>query len=152
MLSMIELSWIQEHWFDVLEAIGVISTLLFGIRTVREELKIRKLECGFRLTKHHREIWSELYRHPELSRVLETKIDLEARPMTEQERLFVRFVILHTKNAYTASRAGFYSKLEELKKDITDFLSLPIPSAVWFQLGSFQEADFQRFVAGSVQS
>ncbi|HEY4256696.1 MAG TPA: hypothetical protein VGM66_05740 [Candidatus Udaeobacter sp.] len=143
---MVVLNWIQDHWFELAQTLIAIGGFFYAVRTLREDIKVKKLECGFRLTKHHREIWSEFYRRPELARVLEAKSDLIAKPVTHDERLFVTFVILHTKNAYRASCADFYLKPESLKKDIADFFSRSIPATVWSEIREFQDRDFVDFV------
>lgn len=143
---MVVLNWIQDHWFELAQTLIAIGGFFYAVRTLCEDIKVKKLECGFRLTKHHREIWSEFYRRPELSRILDSKADLAAMPITDAERLFVTFVILHTKNAHRASRADFYLTPEALKKDVSGFFSLTIPAAVWSDVRGFQDRDFAEFV------
>jgi hypothetical protein len=118
-------------------------------------LECHPIYAGFRvydlvvstaITKNHREIWSEFYERPELSRILDPKADLAAKPVTNEEKLFVNFLIFHLNNSYQAIRDGLYHQPEGLKKDIASFFSLPIPQAVWAKAKKFQDRRFWAFV------
>ena len=140
------LNWTGEHWFDLLQTAGIVGGLLFTGIAFRTDTKARRLESLFTITKSHREIWSEIYERPELNRIQDSKADLSAKPVTNEERLFVNFLILHLNNSYQAIRDGLYHRPEGLSDDIRGFFSLPIPRAVWDKSRALQNRDFTKFV------
>lgn len=140
------LNLIAEHWFDALQTAGIVGGLFFTGVSLRTDAKAKRLQSLFTITKHHREIWSEFYERPELSRILDPKADLAAKPVTNEERLFVNFLIFHLNNSYQAINDGLYHQPEGLRKDIASFFSLPIPKAVWAKTKNFQDRNFVCFV------
>lgn len=100
----------------------------------------------FTLTKNHREIWSQVVEKPELARVLSEAPDLDKNPMTDSERLFVLFLILHLASSFEATKHGMYFAEHGLRTDVREFFSLPIPHAVWNQVKRYQQPNFVRFV------
>jgi hypothetical protein len=42
--------------------------------------------------------------------------------------------------------AGIFTKIQGLQNDVRDFLTLPIPKAVWEKIKPFQDGDFVTFV------
>lgn len=140
------LNWLTEHWFDLLQTIGIVGGLYFTSVTLRTDTKVRRLESLLTLTKSHREIWSEIYRRPDLIRILDPKADLKAQPVSGEERLFVNFLIFHLNNSYRAIQDGLYMEPEGLGDDIKGFFSLPIPAVVWVEGKGLQDRDFVSFV------
>ncbi len=100
----------------------------------------------FTVTKHHREIWSFVIEKPELSRILDAQVDLARFPVTESERLFVRFLILHLATSFQARESRLYFAEEGLERDMREFFSLPIPRDVWSGVRAYQQRDFVAFV------
>ena len=119
-----------QHWFTLLQSIGIIAGLLFNALALRADTKSRRATNLITVTAHHREIWSRFAGDPELSRVLELNADLEATPLTQAEELFTRDLILHLNSAYHAMRDGLLMELEGLPRDVRWFCSLPIPSSL----------------------
>ena len=113
---------------------------------MHEEAEARRVANLFTVTKHHREIWSFVIEKPELSRVLDARVDLARFPVTESERLFVRFLILHLATSFEAKKRGMYFEEEGLKRDMREFFILPIPRDVWFGVRAYQQRDFVHFV------
>lgn len=144
------LNFVAAHWFDTLQTVAIVSGLLYTGSSFRTDIKAKRLQSLFTLTKHHREIWSELYSRPELSRILDPKADLIGKPVTSEERLFVNFIILHLNNAYQAGRLGLYKSPNGLRADVAAFFSFPIPGSVWNQSRTYQDTNFLRFVEGSL--
>jgi hypothetical protein len=60
--------------------------------------------------------------------------------------MFVTFVILHISGVYYAMKDQLVVKLEGQRRDIAQFLSLPIPREVWEKIKVFQNDDFLAFV------
>ncbi|MHB8524263.1 MAG: hypothetical protein ACYDH9_26380 [Limisphaerales bacterium] len=98
------------------------------------------------VTHEHRDIWKEFYYRPGLSRVLATEIDLEKLPVTSEEELFVKLLILHLGSGYHALNEGLIVNPAGLREDIRRFFSLPIPRAVWERIRVLQDAEFVKFV------
>ena len=140
------LTWLTLHWLDLLQSISIVGGLLFTGIALRTDARSRRLQSLFAITKNHREIWSECRDRAELGRILDPKANLATKPITEEERMFVTFLILHLKTAYEASRSCFYIPPEALSKDIASFFSLPIPKAVWTKAKEFQDKRFVTFV------
>jgi hypothetical protein len=140
------LQWIGEHWFDLLQTVGIIGGLLFTAYTTRKDDRSRKIANLIAIKQQYREIWKELYDRPQLARVLEKWVDLEAQPTSLQEWLFVKLLILHLDAVHHAMKADMFVSLEGLQKDVKEFFSAPIPRAIWEKLKPFQDKDFVEFV------
>ena len=139
-------AWLIENWFNLFSAIGVIGSLLFAGASLRSETEIRRIGNLLTLTNNHRELWSELFRNPELKRVLDVSPDLPKNPVTREERFFVNMVIQHVSSAFEAIKTGLTTKPQGLSQDVAEFFSLPIPRKVWDELKSLQNDNFMNFV------
>lgn len=144
--------WIGGHGFDLLEGLGITASLLFATIALRREEKSRHTANLLAITAAHREIWSELFRRPDLKRVIAPQVDLAKKPVTEEESLFVTFLILHLNAVFKANRARMFVPAATLQKDIAMFFVLPIPQAVWKKSRSLQEADFVAFVEDALRN
>lgn len=138
--------WALEHWLELLNAVGVVGSLLFTAFALREETKTRRVTNLLTLTQNHREVWSILHRNPALARVLDSRVDLLKQPATREEEFLVNFLIQHLNVAYHAMRDRLYVRPEGMDRDVAEFFSLPIPRAVWKKLKPLQDEDFVRFV------
>ena len=78
--------------------------------------------------------------------MLDARVDVTRFPVTESERLFVRFLILHLATSFEARKRKMFLLEEGLKRDIREFFTLPIPRAVWFGVRAYQQQDFVAFV------
>ena len=140
------LHWGIEHWSELLQNISIVAGLLFTAFSLRSETKARRTDNLMTITKHHREIWSELYQRPGLARVIEPQVNLEHAPLTREERLFLRFLILHINSVHRARKYGVLPELEGFERDVGALLSLPLPKQVWEEMKSLQNESFVRFV------
>lgn len=140
------LNLLRDNWFELLQSLGIITGFFFASYSSWEEAKQRRVANRLEITKQHREIWSTLYSRPDLTRVIDSAADLAAQPVTHEEQLFVRSLILHLAAAFRASRAGMFKLPDELKTDIAIFFSHPVPRAVWEVTKHLQNADFVWFV------
>lgn len=138
--------WGSEQWSELLQNISIVAGLLFTGLTFRADIKTRRTEYLMVITKHHREIWAELYQRPELARVIEPQVNLEHAPMTREEWLFLRFLILHINSVHRARKYGVLPELEGFERDVGALLSLPLPKLVWEEMKSLQNESFVRFV------
>jgi hypothetical protein len=140
------LQWIGDHWFDLLQTVGIVGGLLFTAYTIRQDDRSRKIANLIAIKQQYREIWQELYDRPQLGRVLEKAVDLTAQPISIEERLFVKLLILHLDSVHRAMKADMFVSLEGLQMDVREFFSSPIPKAVWEKMRPLQDVDFVRFV------
>lgn len=138
--------WIANNWPALLNAGGVIAGLVFTALSFRAEARARRVSNLIEITKGHRDIWTELYRRPDLKRVLDGGVDLGRVPMTREEELFVTLLVHHLNNSYQAMKNGVFIKPDGLRRDIFRFFSLPIPQTVWEKLKPMQNDDFVAFV------
>jgi plasmid maintenance system killer protein len=138
--------WLTEHWFDLLQTVGIVGSLLFAAYTTRKDVRARKIGNSIAINEQYRQIWKELYERPELSRVLEKAVDLGKKPISVQEELFVNMLILHLSTVYRAMRHGEFVKLEGLRKDVEGFFSLPVPRVMWEKIKPLQDTDFIAFI------
>ena len=145
-------AFITRNWIDVLQSIGIVAGLFTTAYTLHEEAEARRVSNLFTLTKHHREIWSFVIEKPELSRILDERVDLTRCPVTEFERLLVRFLILHLATSFEARKRRMYFAEEGLKRDMREFFSLPIPRDVWSGVRAYQQQDFVSFVDEALTS
>ena len=140
------LPWLGQHWFELLNAAGVVGGLLFTAVSLRSETQTRRIDNLLTITRNHRELWTELYRRPELARVLAEHADLVKQPFTREEELFVTLVVLQISSVYEALKSGLVIKQEGLRRDVWWFMSLPIPQAVWAKGKVLQNDDFVAYV------
>jgi hypothetical protein len=140
------ISWAASHWLDLLQSIGIVASLLFSHLSFRADVKARRVSNTFAVTAQHREIWSQLVRHPELARILEKGVDLDKNPITAAEETFVLALIHHLGATVEAIDAGILIAPEGLPSDIRSFFSLPIPREVWGRFRSIQNRQFATFI------
>lgn len=140
------LNWAGGHWFDLLQTASILVGFWAAIHSIREETKERKIHNLFTLTDAHREIWSKLYEHPELSRVLAERVDFKIEPLTRDEELFIHTLILHLRAGFKARKLGMQFDDDVVNADIRQFFARPIPAAVWDRSKVFQDKDFVAFV------
>jgi hypothetical protein len=143
--------WITGHWFDLLQTLGIVGGLLFTAYAALKNERATKIASLIAANEQHREIWEQLYTNPRLSRVLKKTVNLDKEPISDEEALFVRLLILHLGTVYRAMKSGVFVKLQGLQRDIQEFFSLPIPKAVWEGVRPFQNPDFVEFI-GNCQS
>jgi hypothetical protein len=146
------LHWVDGNWFTLLQSLGIAGGLLFTAASHRLDAKARRTANLIEITKEHREIWTELYSRPELARISDASVDLEATPITSEEELFIGLLIFHLNSAYHAMRNGLYMKPDGLEKDVAQFFSRPIPRAIWERVRTFQDAELIRFVDACLAS
>ena len=139
------------HVFEMLGSFGIIAGLFLAAYEIHHHGQRQKVANLLAITKSHREIWSELYRQPALKRVLDPKVDLAAHPVTDEESLFVTFLLNHLNACFRASQAKMFVPVGSMERDIRWFLSLPIPKMVWEKSKALQEEQFVRFVERAME-
>lgn len=133
-------------WVSVAQTVGVAGGLFFAGLNIARDVKQKKIANYLELTKGQRDIWKEALKDNSLLRVSEPSPDLEQKPITEQERIFVRFVIFHANCAFMLMKADLSVRVEGLREDVIEFLQSPIPKSVWLDMKQFQNKDFVAFI------
>lgn len=137
--------WLGDNWFVLLSAAGIAGGLLFNGVSLRTDARTRRVANLLTITANHRDVWTQLYKRPELRRVLETT-DLRRQPVTREEELFVNLVVQHLNSVFYAMKDELLVPQEGLRRDVWWFFSHPIPSAVWNRLRVLQNEDFAAYV------
>ena len=145
-------NWITTHWFDLIQTVGIIGSLLFAAYTTHKDENARRISNSIAMNDQYRQIWKEIYEHPKLARVLEKNTDLEKDPVSIEEERFVTTLIWNLGTAFRAMKYGEFVTLEGLQKDIQGFFSLPIPQALWKKLKPLQDANFVEFAENCMPS
>ena len=132
--------------FNLLSAVGIVGSLWFTATSVRADAKTRRISNLLTITANHREIWKVFLTDKDLARVRDAQVDTAKQPVTEAERVFVNFVILHMNSVYYAMSDQLVIKVEGLRRDIAQFFALPIPREIWDKIKILQNDDFVAFV------
>lgn len=138
--------WVFQNWFNLLSAIGVIGGLWFTAFSLRSSTKTQRVANLLTITANHREIWKEFLNNPKLMRVRDATANTAKQPVTDAERVFVTMIILHIGSVYYAMNDELVVKLEGLRRDVAQFLSLPIPQAVWEKMKVVQNDALVQFI------
>jgi hypothetical protein len=133
---------LAQNWFDLLSTAGI----LVAAYTIHDDTKARRVGNFLTLTANYREVWKECFRNPNLVRVLDPSADVAGHPPTLTEELFVNLVISQMNSFYYAAKSDLIIKLEGSGKDMAQFLSLPLPKAVWQKAKPLQNRDFVAFI------
>ena len=74
------------------------------------------------------------------------------RPLTIEEDLFMRRVILHFETGWRIEKIRNRGELSLLSRDIGEFFSLPLPRAVWEKTKEFRNRQYVKFVERALGS
>ena len=100
---------------------------------------------------YYRELWKEFFHTPELARVIDPAANVVQQPVTPTEELFVGLVIAQMSSVYYATQDELLIRLEGSRRDIAEFISLPIPNSVWTKTKLLQNQDFAAFIESSLK-
>lgn len=139
-------NWVAAHWFDLIQTLGIIGSLLLAVHTALKDERSRKISNSLAISEQYRDIWKEAFEHPALARVLDSSPNFEKYPISFEEERFVMMLILHVSTAFRAMKHGEFVALEGFQRDVQEFFSLPIPKAVWDKLKGLQDRKFAVFV------
>lgn len=142
--------WLGENWFSVLQSVGIVGSLVFAGHSAHAEVRARKVGDILTLSAHHRELWSEFHRRPDLVRILQRDIDLIAKPITLAEEEFLNIVFVHVQTAWELARHGGLLSLQTLRVDMKHFLGFPIPLIVWKGSRPHRDAKFVAFMNSNI--
>ena len=135
-----------KNWFSGLQTIGIVGGLLFTAAAFLREAKSRRIANLMEITRNHREIWSELYRRPELARVSHLMMNRKDSTHSVEEDLFVRLLILHLNTVYHAMKDGLAGTPEGIREDINRFFAQPVVKSIWDRVKPFQDSAFVDFI------
>jgi hypothetical protein len=138
--------WFSQNTFNLGSLIFAVIGLWFNAFAICSDTKARQVGNLIAVTENHREIWAEYSQSPDLWRVLDSTADLTKQPMTPREKFFTRSVIFQLNSTYYATKDDLIIKLEGLRRDAFEFLSLPIPMATWKLIKDKQNDEFVAFV------
>ena len=138
--------WISHNWFDLFSSVGIIGGLLLTAVSLRSETKTRRIANLLAITSNHRELWKEFFSTPALARMIDPSANAAKKPVTPAEEFFVNMVISHTSSVYEALKDELLAEQEGLRRDVKEFVSLPIPNAVWQKTKLLQNRDFAAFI------
>jgi len=139
------LGLVSKNWFDLLQSLGIVASLLLAIHTSRRETRARQISNLNAMKQDYIQIWNVLYSRPELENIFRSKQPVD-RPISVAERLFVKMLIIHLDSAYRAMKAGLFVHLEGLQTDIRTFFAAPVPKKIWEELRALQDRQFVEFV------
>ena len=142
--------WFTTHWFDLLQTVGIVGGLLLAAYTTRRDERARQITNMLAVNERYVSVWGKLSEQPQLARILKPDVDLDKNPVSDEELVFVKTLLLHLDTVRRAAEAGLFVKIKGLKSDIRSFLSLPIPKAVWNKIKQFQDEDFVKFVESAL--
>ncbi len=140
------MAWLADNWFTALQTLAIVSSFVFTCLALRRDGHSRRVANLFVLTANHRELWERLFERPELRRVLSADADLERKPVTDDEHLFVQLLILHINTAHHAIKLGVMDAPEGFGADLRILFRHPVTRAVWQRLRDLQDRDFVAFL------
>jgi len=138
--------WVSENWFELLQSFGIVGGFTLAAYTAWKDEQARRIGNSIAVSNQHRELWRTIYERSNVQRVLDREPDLEEHPVSLEEELFVTALVAHMSTVFRAMRFGEFVKLEGLRIDVRQFLSLPIPKAVWERLKPLQDVTLIEFV------
>ena len=144
-------AWLTDNWFNLVQTCGIIGSIALTAAALRRDHRARRIGDLLTQTAHHRELWSELHRRPELSRIPHDEVDLIAQPVSVAEEEFLLLVIVHFHVGWMLAREGAFVTLDLLKRDAQTFFALPLPHVVWERTKAVRDPLFVRFIEKSVK-
>jgi hypothetical protein len=141
---------LSEHWFDLLQTIGIVASFSLAAYTTRRDERARKITNAIAIEDQHRSIWKEVYGHPELGRTLSR--DADAKNISTAEEVFVTSLISHLATVFRAMIHDEFVTVEGLQRDVREFFFLPIPRKVWGRVKDYQNKDFAEFVESCLKA
>jgi hypothetical protein len=139
-------SWLDANWFNFIQTAGILFGLSFTALGFRRDLRERRLANLFALKAEHRELWSIVHENPRLARVLDPDADLLAAPLTHEEVIFLRQLIVHFAVAWQSLQAGMPLDAKGFEEDAAAIFNLPLPRAAWREVKNVQHPGFVQFV------
>ncbi len=144
------LPWIQQHWFDLVQTLGIIASIAFTAASVRRDRRGRRMTDHLALVAQHRELWADVNRREDLRRILMREVDLVKRPISLVEEDYLSLVLVHYTAGWHMARQGGLVDLKVLATDAAGFFSLPIPKYVFETTVPQLDPSFVAFIRDSI--
>jgi hypothetical protein len=144
-------SWSDGNWFNLIQTAGIVGSLLFGAATAQREAKTREIENHLTIAEQHRNLWNEARQRKDLDRIFQTDADVIKIPITVAESEFLNLVVGHFQAGWILSENGAAITLNEMRADVRDFFTLPLPRAVWERTKGMRNRRFVKFVERALQ-
>lgn len=144
-------AWLSDNWVSLFQTLGICGSLLFTAESLRRDVEAKRVSEYLTLNTQHRRLWGQLHHRPRLAHLLDVDRDLEARPVTTEERLFLELAFVHFHTGWLVARKGSLVPLSVLSTDAGHFFRLPVPRSVWSQVMATHQPEFVRFVDESVR-
>ena len=138
--------WFADNAVNLLSTFGIVGSFIIAAISFRSEAKTRRIANLLAITANHREVWKVFVNDKSLTRVLAPSADTTKQPITEAEKAFVTLAISHISSVYYTMNDQLVINLDGLRRDIVQFLNLPIPREVWEKIRVLQNDDFAAFV------
>lgn len=145
-------SWLEQNWFTLVQSSGIMGSILLTALMLRRDRRTRRVSDLLTLAAHHRDLWGDMHRRPELSRIAAAETDLIGFPITIQEEEYLLLVIMHFYTGFMLAREGSLVTLETMAADAGSFFVLPLPANVWARTRSQRDPAFVRFVDEAVSA
>lgn len=131
---------------DIIQTAGIIVSLILSIVAAVISNNSNQIHNTLVINESHRQLWQEGLGSGEISRVLLESVDLKTEPITDYEFRFVSLVLLHSSISFKANTSKSCVTIEEMDKDIKNFLAKPIPRAVWDKVNIYHNKKFVEYV------
>ncbi len=144
--------WLNDNWFSFLQSVGIGGSLLFTAVILRKDLQAKRITEYLTLASQHRRLWGQLHRRPSLARLLDPERDIQERPVTNQERLFLELAFVHFHTGWLLACEGSLTPMAVLAADAGHFFRLPVPAFVWERTKNVMEPEFVTFIEDAVRT
>jgi hypothetical protein len=139
-------SWVQGNWSSFVGAVGIIGSLLFTAAYFREDCRNRLVTNLMAIEDRHRQFWSLAQQRKDLKRIFSHETGALEKPLTNEEDIFMRRVILHFETGWRLEKVLNRGEMSLLFRDVRDFFALPLPRAAWEKYKKFNNREFVRFM------
>lgn len=140
------ISWFQANWATFIGTIGAIIGACFTVAAFRQTAEKADRDEYAHLADQHQVLWKEAREREDLVRICQPQADLEAKPLTIVERLFLNEVFVYFETGWNLARRNTILEMETYTTDVQNFFSLPLPRAAWEQSEGGRNKKFVRFV------
>lgn len=90
--------------------------------------------------------------HPELRALVDTNLSISSpAELSDRQRYFVNFALLHIAAAYEAERLGLMTRNRAIARDVGALLALPGFLLVWRDLEPYHTRRFRRFANKAIR-
>jgi hypothetical protein len=145
-------SWTGQNWFNLVQTLGIMGSLLMTAEAARQNAKTREIENLLTISDHHRELWSGVRHRLGLERIFQESAKVLNAPITVEEDEFLNLATAHFLTSWRIARVGSMITLGELAADVHEFFNLPLPRAVWEKTKANRNPQFVRFVDRAIEA